>query len=50
METGAGEDDAYVGLLQHQMSDAAVAENFLGGPALSVDTVFHFPQNPTECM
>lgn len=50
METGAGEDDAKVGLLQDQMSDAAVTENFLGGPALSVDTVFHFPQNPTECM
>jgi hypothetical protein len=50
METGTGEDDAKVGLLQDQMSDAAVTENFLGGPALSVDTVFHFPQNPTECM
>ncbi len=49
METGAGEDHAKVGLLQDQMSNAAVAEDFLGGPALSVDTVFHFPQNPTEC-
>jgi hypothetical protein len=45
METGAGEYDACVGFLQNQLSDAAVAENFLGG---CVECRYSLPLSPKQ--